>query len=93
MMPAAFSKASALKRAGSATPNSQIETPHHTIKMQILFSRIQMPNFYKVDKMTYSRSDIADIGLRLGKRLDDLEHMVDFERRKNDFTTKEKIQL
>jgi len=52
-----------------------------------------MPNFYKVDKMTYSRSDIADIGLRLGKRLDDLEHMIDFERRKNDFTTKEKIQL
>lgn len=52
-----------------------------------------MPNFYKVDKITYSRSDIADIGVRLGKRLDDLEHMVDFERRKNDFTTKEKIQL
>jgi hypothetical protein len=40
MMPTALSKASALKRAGSATPNNQIETPHHANKMQMLFSRI-----------------------------------------------------
>jgi len=61
--------------------------------MQGLFSRIHLPNFYKVDKITYSRGDITDIGVRMGKRLDDLEHMVDFERRKNEVTNREKIHL
>lgn len=52
-----------------------------------------MPNFYKLDKMTYSRGDVSEIGNKLGKKLDELEHMIDYERRKNNTTNKEKAHL
>ena len=42
-----------------------------------------MPNFYKLDKTNYSRGDIADIGQKITKKMDDLEAMLDYERRKN----------
>ena len=45
-----------------------------------------MPNFYKLDKITYSRGDVSEIGNKLGKKLDELEHMIDYERRKNNTT-------
>ena len=51
-----------------------------------------MPNFYKLDKLTYSRGDISELGTKLGKRLDELEHMVDFERRRCNTIIQEKAQ-
>ena len=57
------------------------------------FSRINLPNFYKLDKITYSRNDISDIGKAVGRKLDELEHLVDYERRKNFATQKEKVAL
>lgn len=94
MMPTPLSKATGFKqRAGSVNPNDKIETPHHTNKMIALFNRLNMPNFYKVDKITYSRGDISDLANRLVKRLDENEHLVDYERRKNEVTNREKLQL
>ncbi len=81
-LPVPMSKASAIKRAGSVT-KERIETPEHTNKMLALYSRINLPNFYKLDKITYSRNDISDIGKQVGRKLDELEHLVDYERRKN----------
>lgn len=52
-----------------------------------------MPNFYKLDKMTYSRGDVSEIGNKLGKKLDELEHIIDYERRKNGTINREKAQL
>ena len=52
-----------------------------------------MPNFYKLDKITYSRGDVSEIGNKMGKKLDELEHMVDYERRKNFAANKEKVML
>ena len=69
-------------RAGSQQ-SSNIETPNHTNRMHAQFSRINMPNFYKLDKITYSRGDVSEIGNKMGKKLDELEHMIDYERRKN----------
>ena len=60
--------------------------------MQAHFARISMPNFYKLDKLTYSRGDISELGTKLGKRLDELEHMVDFERRRCNTIIQEKAQ-
>ena len=54
--------------------------------MHAQFSRINLPNFYKLDKMTYSRADVAELGSRLGKKLDEMENIVDYERRKNALT-------
>ena len=76
----------------SQTEN-KIETPSHTNKMQSTFSRISMSNFYKLDKITYSRGDISEIGHKMGKKLDELEHMIDYERRKNIQSQKEKSDL
>ena len=61
--------------------------------MHAQFSRINMPNFYKLDKMTYSRGDVSEIGNKIGKKLDELEYMIEYERRKNSTTNKEKAQL
>ena len=61
--------------------------------MHAQFSRINMPNFYKLDKITYSRADVSEIGNKMGKKIDELEHMVDFERRKNFAGNKEKVML
>lgn len=58
-----------------------------------LFNRVGMPNFYKVDKITYSRGDISDLANRLTKKLDDMDHLIDYERRKNDVTNREKLTL
>ena len=74
-------KPATLRRAGS--PNEKVENPTHTNKMMSAFSRIGMPNFYKLDKTNYSRGDIADIGQKITKKMDDLEAMLDYERRKN----------
>lgn len=94
MMPTPLSKASAFKqRAGSVNPSDKIETPHHTNKMIALFNRLNMPNFYKVDKITYSRGDISDLANRLTKKLDENDHLIDYERRKNDVTNREKLLL
>lgn len=61
----------------------KIETPEHTNKMLAIFQRINLPNFYKLDKMTYTRNDISDLGKQVGRKLDEFEHLVDYERRKN----------
>ena len=61
--------------------------------MHAQFTRIAMPNFYKLDKMTYSRGDVSEIGNKLGKKLDELEYIIDYERRKNQTSAKEKAQL
>jgi len=96
--PSGFHKAptplarAAVQRAGS-TRETNIETPHHTNKMHAQFSRIGMPNFYKLDKMTYSRNDISDLANKMSKKMDDLEHMLDYERRKNQTTQREKADL
>lgn len=71
------------RRAGSMTSDNKIETPNHTNKMHAQFARINMPNFYKLEKVTYSRGDVSEIGNKLGKKMDELEHMIDYERRKN----------
>ena len=52
-----------------------------------------MPQFYKLDKVTYTRADISEIGHKLGRKLDDLEHLIDYERRKNLATQREKVGL
>lgn len=57
--------------------------------MMSAFSRIGLPNFYKIDKMTYSRGDIADIGQKIGRKMDEVEAMLDYERRKNQVSTRE----
>ena len=88
-----YKTSSTIKRAGSATRGEKIETPEHTNKMLAQFSRINLPNFYKLDKITYSRNDISDIGKAVGRKLDELEHLVDYERRKNFATQKEKVAL
>lgn len=51
--------------------------------MLAIFARINMPNFYKIDKTSYSRGDIADIGQKIARKIDELEAMLDYERRKN----------
>lgn len=81
-MPNSLTK-STIKRAGSATHSNQIETPSHTNKMLAAFHRINLPNFYKLDKTMYTRGDISEIGSKIGKKLDDLEACIDYERRKN----------
>ena len=60
------------KRAGSAN-NEKVENPTTTNKMLSTFSRIGMPNFYKLDKQTYLRGDIADIGQKVAKKLDEYD--------------------
>ena len=52
-----------------------------------------MPQFYKLEKVTYTRADISEIGHKLGRKLDDLEHLVEYERRKNLATQREKVGL
>ena len=52
-----------------------------------------MPHFYKVDKMSYSRADISEVAQKLNKKLDELEHYIDYERRKNDAASREKLHL
>lgn len=81
-LPVPMSKNSTIKRAGSMTKD-KIETPEHTNKMLAIFQRINLPNFYKLDKMTYTRNDISDLGKQVGRKLDEFEHLVDYERRKN----------
>ena len=57
------------------------------------FNRIGMPSFYKIDKVTYSRGDISDLAARLTKKLDEFDNLVDYERRKNEHTNREKLNL
>jgi len=34
------------------------------------FSMIGLQNFYKLDKLQYTRADVAEIGVKLSKKLD-----------------------
>lgn len=52
-----------------------------------------MGNFYKLDKMTYSRGDISEVGNKMGKKLDELEAMVEYERRKQINTKRDNDHL
>mmetsp|Transcript_6771 Transcript_6771/g.8066 ORF Transcript_6771/g.8066 Transcript_6771/m.8066 type:complete len:94 (-) Transcript_6771:1434-1715(-) len=61
--------------------------------MLATFTKIGMPNFYKLDKQTYLRSDIADIGQKVWKKLEECDAMLDYERRKNQVTTREKVEM
>ena len=88
---AAKGGSTAVKRAGSA--NDKVENPTHTNKMLYAFTRLGMPNFYKLDKQTYLRSDIADIGQKVAKKLEECDALIDYERRKNQITTREKVEL
>lgn len=56
--------------------------------MLAAFHRINLPNFYKLDKTMYTRGDISEIGNKLGKKLDDLEACIDYERKKNQAAVK-----
>jgi len=61
--------------------------------MMAAFAKVELPNFYKLDKTSYSRADISDIGHKIAKKIDDLEAIADYERRKNNVTTREKLEL
>lgn len=47
------------------------------------FTHISMPNFYQPDKLNYKRSEIADLGVKIKKKLQMYEQLLDHERVKN----------
>ena len=57
--------------------------------MANVFSKIGLNGIYKVEKSTYSRNDISEIGLKLGKKVEQMEYVVDYERRKCEVKNRE----
>ena len=84
-------KSSVTKRAGSG--HDKVENPTTTNRMLSTFARIGMPNFYKLDKQTYLRGDIVDIGQKVGKKLEECDALIDYERRKNQAIAREKVEM
>ena len=61
-------------RNGSSDQGSVLSHNPSQSKMQAQFCRINMPNnFYKVEKRTYTRGDISEIGNKIGKKLDEMD--------------------
>ena len=90
----AMNKQQSLKdRKGSATRAAQIETPAESKKAMQFFQRIGYPNLYKLDKLSYSRAEVADIGIKLSRKLDETEHLLEYERKRNDEMRNQKLEL
>ena len=80
-------------KRSSSTNKLRMESPKEAERAQKVFSRLGMPNAYKLDKTSYSRADVADIGIKVGKKLQDFEHMLEYERRKNEEIRAENAHL
>ena len=80
-------------RRGSFTRGNFIETPTDSKKAMQFFSKIGLPSLYKLDKLQYSRGEVADIGLKLSKKLEESESLLDYERRKSDELRNQKLEL
>jgi hypothetical protein len=72
-----------LKESKSQTKVIKIETPDESRLATEAYTQIGLPNFYKLDKLNYSRSEIADLGVKLSKKLQMYEQFLDYERIKN----------
>ena len=48
------------------------------------FQKIGYPNLYKLEKLNYSRAEVAEIGIKMSKKLEETENLLDYERRKTD---------
>ena len=80
-------------RRGSMTRSNAIETPADSKKAMQFFSKIGLPGLYKLDKLQYTRGEVADIGLKLSKKLEESESLLDYERRKSDELRNQKLEL
>ena len=90
----AMNKQQSLKdRKGSATRAGQIETPAESKKAMAFFQKIGYPNLYKLDKLSYSRAEVADIGIKLSKKLEETENLLEYERKRNDEMRNQKLEL
>ena len=82
-----------LKESKSQTKVIKIETPEESRLATEAFTQIGLPNFYKLDKLSYSRSEIADLGVKLCKKMQMYEQFLDYERVKNASIDKERTEL
>lgn len=48
------------------------------------FQKIGLPSLYKLEKLNYTRSEVADIGIKLSKKLEETENLLEYERRRAD---------
>ena len=72
------------KKAQSAIKTGKIESKEDFDRAQRVFLRLGLPKVYSLDKVQYTRGDVADIALRVGKKLEEFENLLDYERRKAD---------
>ena len=75
------------------TRTEKIETATESKKAMMFFQKVGLPNFYKLDKLHYSRAEVADMGIKLSKKLDETENLLEYERRRNDEMRNQKLEL
>ena len=81
------------ERRGSQARTDKIETPAESKKAMQFFQKIGYPGLYKLDKLNYSRAEVADIGIKLGKKMEETENLLDYERKKSDELRNQKLEL
>ena len=59
----------------------------------MFFQKIGCANLYKMDKLNYSRAEIADIGIKLSKKMDETENILEYERKQNEEMRNSKLEL
>ena len=58
-----------LKESKSQSKVIKIETPEESRLATDAYTQIGLPSFYKLDKLSYNRSEIADLGVKISKKL------------------------
>ena len=75
------------------TRTGTLETPAESKKAMGFFQKIGCPNLYKLDKLNYSRAEVADIGIKLSKKMEETENLLEYERRRSDELRNQKLEL
>ena len=81
------------RRGSVQRATTSIETPADSKKAMQFFQKIGYPNLYKLEKLNYSRAEVADIGIKMGKKLEETESLLDYERRKSDEMRNKMLEL
>lgn len=72
---------------------NKIETPEESKLATEAYTQLGIPHFYKLDKHTYNRGEVADLGVKILKKMQMYEQLLTYERIKNENCEKEKADL